>query len=592
MSDNRTRCPSCGKAFRIKAEFDGAHVRCTSCQKKFIVELSDKTESAKTDSASAIDTASGAEAPVVQPMSRSDSQLSHSASTELSPYEALASDLMGSDSSGRPPGRGSDYMIANRQLNMRGGLSESSSQNSVGYLFSGFVLISFGAMLFAMTFFAPRFSGLRYVPLAAGMTASLSGLIGAIMMMMGLKRNVLAGILWGAIPGLLFIAGALLVMTLESSGYWTLDQPVSRGNNMATGGRRSSATGIPRSTRNPTNNSNRNSSIGSRRGNSNPATNPSVPANRSEGDSPFEDQHEEIMAEMQAAAEKMRKAIERQSSGHSSPGSQPLESSPFQNDSPSAESPPADATNTPFSHTESGVDSPANNPPESAPSVPGFSDDDMANPFAGGRSKSVDENSSASNLTSNPVVAPPATSAQKIGIRRYDVSTLIDFNRRKNEFKQNAVNVFGVRMALQGLPAKNMTEYGGNSSGVFKAFLVADAKQPLLGLDAVYAARGGNIQVMVPVFSQNDDGLTVAKPGYAIGGIYVNANSEKVTGFQCLFMKLKEERLDPSDSYLGDWVGDDSNLEELELISSKGELVVGLAVIGGNSVEAISLIHQ
>lgn len=77
----------------------------------------------------------------------------------------------------------------------------------------------------------------------------------------------------------------------------------------------------------------------------------------------------------------------------------------------------------------------------------------------------------------------------------------------------------------------------------------------------------------------------MAKAGYAVGGIRVRAGSN-VNSFQLVFFRVKGERLDPSDSHLSAWVGDEGG-KRLPDVTSEGDPVVGIE--GEYSSQLVSL---
>ena len=70
------------------------------------------------------------------------------------------------------------------------------------------------------------------------------------------------------------------------------------------------------------------------------------------------------------------------------------------------------------------------------------------------------------------------------------------------------------------------------------------------------------------------EATVVAKPGYAVGGVNARIGL-LVDAFQLVFMKYKNGRLDPKDSYLSAWLGDPSG-GNLKNISGGGKIVAGV----------------
>lgn len=66
-----------------------------------------------------------------------------------------------------------------------------------------------------------------------------------------------------------------------------------------------------------------------------------------------------------------------------------------------------------------------------------------------------------------------------------------------------------------------------------------------------------------------------ARPGYAVGGINVDAGANHIRAVQFVFMRLGSDgRLDPNDTYATDWIGQPTG--PIQKLSSSGGLVVGV----------------
>ncbi len=81
---------------------------------------------------------------------------------------------------------------------------------------------------------------------------------------------------------------------------------------------------------------------------------------------------------------------------------------------------------------------------------------------------------------------------------------------------------------------------------------------------------------ILPVYEEPDggDSLVVAKKGYVVGGISVNSSKVQIFGFQVTFVRFKDGRVDPSDSYQSRWVGESSTSPAT--VEAKDKIVVGL----------------
>lgn len=82
----------------------------------------------------------------------------------------------------------------------------------------------------------------------------------------------------------------------------------------------------------------------------------------------------------------------------------------------------------------------------------------------------------------------------------------------------------------------------------------------------------------------------VAKPGYAVGAINTHTGLT-VDGFEMVFMKIDGERLDSSDSYNSDWLGDEKGGSPRD-VSSEGKIPVGLQGRAGKEVYGLGLIVE
>ena len=80
----------------------------------------------------------------------------------------------------------------------------------------------------------------------------------------------------------------------------------------------------------------------------------------------------------------------------------------------------------------------------------------------------------------------------------------------------------------------------------------------------------------------------IARPGYAVGALRTHTGLG-VDGFEVVFMKIKGDRLDPSDSYTSPWLGDPQGGGP-QHVPNDGHLVVGLKGRSGENVKALGLI--
>jgi hypothetical protein len=119
-------------------------------------------------------------------------------------------------------------------------------------------------------------------------------------------------------------------------------------------------------------------------------------------------------------------------------------------------------------------------------------------------------------------------------------------------------------------------------------------------IDAPGGRRIGSIQ---PIFQSGDtyqegeskgapipgETTVMARPGYAIGGVRVRSEL-MVDAIQVVFMKYKDGRLNPSDSYGSAWLGD-PRVGNLKYVTGEGKVVVGIrGATDGRALNALGLV--
>ena len=77
-----------------------------------------------------------------------------------------------------------------------------------------------------------------------------------------------------------------------------------------------------------------------------------------------------------------------------------------------------------------------------------------------------------------------------------------------------------------------------------------------------------------------------AKPGYAVGTI-IARGGVVIDGFQLIFMKVRGAVLDPTDSYLSEWLGGTGG--GLKRLEAGGQPITGLYGAAGNEVNSIGI---
>jgi hypothetical protein len=130
----------------------------------------------------------------------------------------------------------------------------------------------------------------------------------------------------------------------------------------------------------------------------------------------------------------------------------------------------------------------------------------------------------------------------------------------------------------------------------------------LVGFDIAYGGLGNSIITIQPTYQVKGKTKDVvgqihgtdtkrrardrAKPGYAVGALTVKG-ALWVDGFSITYMKIADDKLDPTDSYESAWFGNDGRAEEKHLISGEGEPAVGiLGRQGRKDLNALGLVFK
>lgn len=163
--------------------------------------------------------------------------------------------------------------------------------------------------------------------------------------------------------------------------------------------------------------------------------------------------------------------------------------------------------------------------------------------------------------------------------------------RRQHEIRSEMMRIYKSK-ALRDFPSELRTELVGSPRGTFETFFTKGDRLPMIGLDAMGAIGKSALYSLVPVYSANEESVTIAKNGYAVGGLNVNADNDTIVGFQCVFMKLERNQLDPQDSYLGDWIGAKPADGKGVLLAGDGSTVYGVWFEGGSKIGALGLIRE
>ena len=624
MSPKKMSCPNCAKAFQLKPGLEGKKVRCPKCQTPFVVKFQSSESAGAPPAVAAEPTVVAVVADVVNPISVNPipaepipaepipvepipvepipvepisaalaapvsatpvplaSKQPATKPVLASPYEALATNLM-SHSPSATAGHSNDYISLNRRLKQqRQGTRADVDDDSMRFLFRGVALMIFGFFLLSFTFLGLRFSGVSNVSPVGGLIGAICGAAGAIMVTVGFHRRIGSALFFGACPGLLFLAATGLVITLFYQGYWYsplnnvpgfaslnsspaeardgLAKAEEQHRNWVAQNQRRSR-GASKSM-NPPRPSQSKPTVNRGQSTVNPGKSPTQPNRPIFEDDPF-------------AA--MRKANQANSNQLAPP---PVASKPlFSNDNSSPRK-PIDVDN-PFGRaaTQSSPDD-SNRSTASTDSNEGNPFGDSSEDASRPAATTPTPNNSASDLASNSVSTIP--------FPKFGGPGMADVAKRQNSIRSAMFQKYKGQ-AMRDFPPNRLTEPAGTPRGNLKTYLTMD--RPLLGLDALNSMRKDGLYSIVPVYSATENSVSIAKSGYAVGGLNVNATADSILGFQCIFMKLDGNRLDAEDSYLGDWIGEKPAAGNEVLVGGDGQAVSGVWFEGGPKVGALGLIR-
>jgi hypothetical protein len=615
MSPKKISCPSCAKAFQLKPELEGKKVRCPKCQTPFVIKFQDPALATTPQIVAAEPTVVAVaevvepipvepipvEPIAVEPISVKSSpakpvpvELAPAASAQpasapaplaakqpainpvlASPYEALATNLM-SHSHSAAAGHSNDYVSLNRRLKQqRQGTRADVDDDSMRFLFRGVALMIFGLCLLGLAFLGLRFSGVSNVSPIGGLIGAVCGATGAIMVIVGFHRRIGSALFFGAFPGLFFLAATGLVITLFYQGYWysPLDNVpgfTSFNSSLPPGARNALAKADEHKNwveRNRRKNGGSSNSLNSPRPTqNNPTVNRRQPT--TDRSNPQTQPNRPIFEDDPFAA--MRKANQANSNRLASP---PVENKPsVSNNNPPPRKPIED--DNPFGRSTTNQSQPDNR--------------DMAPPLTASESENPFGDSSDDASRPATTTPSPNSSVSTIPFPGFGGPGMANLAQRQGTIRSAMFRKYKGQ-ATFGFPPKRLTKAAGTPRGRSLTYLTMD--RPLLGLDAMNSMRKDGLYSLVPVYSANEDALTIAKTGYAIGGLNVNTAGDSILGFQCIFMKLDGNELDTEDSYLGDWIGEKPAGGSEVLVGGDGRMVSGVWFEGGLKVNAIGLIH-
>ncbi|MBN1591062.1 MAG: hypothetical protein JW888_16230 [Pirellulales bacterium] len=135
---------------------------------------------------------------------------------------------------------------------------------------------------------------------------------------------------------------------------------------------------------------------------------------------------------------------------------------------------------------------------------------------------------------------------------------------------------------------------GGKGGGTF--FKVDRHRRPVVGFRWRIGHFAGQdlLKSLDPIFDRDTRGgegeVILAKPGYAVGSLKVRCR-DYVNAVQPIFMRVKGKRLDPSDSYEGDWLGKPAG-ELVETFGGSGKRVLGIHGSQGLILNMVGLVLE
>jgi ATP-dependent protease ClpP protease subunit len=126
---------------------------------------------------------------------------------------------------------------------------------------------------------------------------------------------------------------------------------------------------------------------------------------------------------------------------------------------------------------------------------------------------------------------------------------------------------------------------------------VNPAGSPLLGFHYTMGNWGGKpvLRRFDPLFAKpaadvsGDPTFVLAREGYVVGGLLVEADNTNIITLQVIFVALKNGRIDASDSYKSDRIGTPCGLA-MNQLAGKGETVIGVFGRYGMNMAAVGLV--
>ncbi len=532
MNQSRTQCPHCQKYFKVSVQAAGKTCVCKNCQNQFQIAIVD---------AGSEGTAAGvkpvAVAPIVAPAPAPPAK-----EAAVSPYEAFASNLMaegGGDQSGSRSYANMSYVKTSgfqTDDDEAGMMGMASSE----FVLRGLALVAFGAVVFLFAVAGLSFSRLPIVIPTGALIGTVAGLAGSCMVIAGLSSRKGAAFMLGGVPGLLFLGLGGLGCYWVINGDWSTTSSARRG--------RPSTSQMNQSFPNP-------SRVGDPGGWATGKSDPFGFPNRSEKERP---------SSRKGSRSRDPESVKPTPKSEALPKSETLPKS----EAPKKPTPPKKSAAPAIPKKK-----PA--PTESAPKV---------------ASERGPENESASESSSGDGSAQPVV----IPFPKRETASVMRLMRAQGQF-QSEMFTRGTRRA-EDFPEEWISKFAGEESGSFIKCLANFDKKPMLGFEAMETMsqrKATQLGRIIPMFERTEFATSLAKEGYAVGGVNVHVVGGKILGLQCIFMKLADDSLDVDDTYDGPWVGSaPANENHSVRLVGDGRLVYGMMIEQASAVTALALIRE
>lgn len=632
MSFEKTQCPKCGQGFRFAPEHLGMKTRCKSCQHVFVIQppasaaeppvpaqaqaappkpAQSNVVPARPIQAKPVPTQPAptkppqtqpAQVQAVPATSRPQPQATSAAIRAVpvadkpanqpappqkqppvkqeSPYEAFVDEVMTGVGdtvqkvAALPTGSAESYLATNKKLNF-GKAKKRDGDWATTFIFRGINLALFGFLLFGISMVGFSFVGLGnlLIPLTSPICAAIAlmtGLIGSVMVVVGFAAKPGSAAVFGLIPILMFIACGIWLGSRFVSGHWNMES-----NSMA-----------------KVADQNRNNQ------NRRPAGADQIRDAIRKEQKDFEDMAArtgipELEGAMKRAREQQEAFMKRNEERRkqrdqvaardpfANQRNQPPVPDPVKPAQPKPQAPPP--AKVEIDSVGTGASLPAKQP------VDPFEQWDRVKPTpdqqADAKQKPVsgDETQSPADTFAVSVESSPFPN---------DHEYRMECSRKRIEYERNSMKQFGGIKSKRSFPQKNLVGQLGKSkrANSFGSAMTSSDQKPILGFLTVASFARKGCDSLVPVFDTNDKASSIAKPGYALGGIEASFQNSTLVAIRGIYMKLDGNKLDSQDRYFGTWLGDADAIRDAQTIETTGRAPIGLRVEGLSGVESISLI--